>query len=105
MPLSRRYTPEKPPDEIAIFGMSFEDVIPIGVGIASGTLNIFINTVPPLLANQDWAIGPVSVRGRMLYASLGLGIFGTDYLLRWIATDTDGNVWPRVGLVLVSNTS
>ena len=36
MPLSRRYTPEIHPTEQSIIGMSFEYIIPPGVGIAKG---------------------------------------------------------------------
>lgn len=105
MPLSRRYTPEKPPGEICVFGMDFAATIPVGVGIESGTLVILHNTVPATDASGEWSIGPVTVRGRVLYASLGGGVNGTDYQLLWTAQDTQGNVWPRVGLCLVAQTS
>jgi hypothetical protein len=105
MPLSRRYTPEKPASETAIFGLSFEAVIPPGVGISSGALDIFTNTVPANVADGDWTKGVVQVQGRVLYATLSGGVTGTDYLLRWTATDTDGNVWPRTAAVLCASTS
>lgn len=105
MPLSRRYTPEHPPTESCMFGMNYDAVIPLGVGIASGRLDIFTNTVPPKAADADWSKGAVMVRGRVLYATLGGGVDGTDYLLRWTATDTQGNTWPRTGLILVADTS
>lgn len=105
MPLSRRYTPEKPPGEESVFGMSFEYVIPPGVGIVSGELDILTNTVEPEDATADWSQGPVTVRGRVVYANLSGGVDGTDYQLRWTANDTDGNVWVRTGLCLVANTS
>jgi hypothetical protein len=105
MPLSRRYTPEKPTAETSIFGMSFESVIPPGVGIASGVLDIFSNVVPPVDLKDDWTMGPVLVQGRVLYATLSGGKTGTDYILQWTATDTNGNIWPRSGLVLVAETS
>jgi hypothetical protein len=105
MALSRRYTPEHPPGEKAIFGLDFSPIIPPGVGIASGTVAVWINSVPPASNTTDWTIGAVSVSGRALYASLTGGVEGTDYQIRWIATDTDGNVWPRTALVLCAQTS
>lgn len=103
--LSGRYRPPHPPFEVCTFMMDFSNVIPLGVGIASGTLDIHQNTVPPSEASSDWTIGPVKVRGRALYATLGGGVHGSDYRLSWYATDTEGNVWPRTGLVLVAATT
>lgn len=105
MPLSRRYTPEKPPSEVSTFGMSFEYVIPPGVGISTGSLAILTNTVAPADASHDFTLGVVSVRGRTLYANLSGGVDGTDYQFRWTVSDTDGNVWVRTGLCLVAETS
>lgn len=105
MPLSRRYTPEHPSDEVCMFGLDYSFVIPPGVGIASGTLLIFTNTVPPVAADGDWTIGPVTVRGRAVYAQLSGGIEGEDYQLRWSVTDTAGNVFPRTTLILCAQTS
>jgi hypothetical protein len=105
MPLSRRYTPEHPAGESCLFGLDFSYVVPVGVGISSGVLDIFTNTVPPNPADADWVKGTVSVQGRVLYATLSGGVSGTDYLLRWTATDTQGNVFPRTGMILVADTS
>lgn len=105
MPLSRRYTPEHPPGEQCNFGMDFSYVIPPGIGIASGTVQVWVNTVPPTQDTTDWTIGAVSVRGRAIYASLTGGVEGTDYQIRWVATDTAGNVWPRTALQLCAQTS
>jgi hypothetical protein len=105
MPLSRRYTPEHPPGEEATFGMDFSYVIPLGVGIASGTVTVWVNVVPPVQDSTNWTIGTVSVLGRVLYASLTGGVEGTDYQIRWSATDTDGKVWPRTALCLCAQTS
>jgi hypothetical protein len=105
MPLSRRYSPEHPPAESCNFGLDYSFVIPPGVGIASGSLAIFTNTVPPAAADTDWTKGAVTVRGRAIYANLSGGIEGKDYQLRWSATDTEGNVFPRTTLVLVAQTS
>jgi hypothetical protein len=105
MPISRRYSPEHPPGESCLFGFDFSPLIPPGVGIASGTLDIQTNTVPPVEANGDWTVGAVQVRDRTLYATLAGGQSGTDYLLIWVATDTNGNIWPRTGAVLCAPTS
>jgi hypothetical protein len=105
MPLSRRYTPEHPPGEQCNFGMDFSFVIPPGVGISSGGVHLYTNTVPPVAADTDWVIGAVSVRGRAVYASLTGGVEGKDYQVRWSATDSDGNIWPRTALVLCAQTS
>jgi hypothetical protein len=108
MPISRRYSPELAPGEVSVFGMSFEYVIPPGVGIVSGTLVILSTfTTPPSVAT-DVTAGAVSVQGRVLYATvtalLAAGS-GVDLQLVWTATDSDGNVWPRTTLVLLAATS
>lgn len=105
MPLSRRYTPEHPPGESALFGLDYSFVIPPGVGIASGAISIFTNTASPADAAADWSISEVSVQGRAIYARLSGGVEGKDYQLRWVATDTDGNTWPRTALCLCAQTS
>lgn len=105
MPISRRYTPEKDPGEVCRFGLDYSALIPPGVGITSGSLAIFTNTVAPAPADSDWSKGPVAVAGRAIYAMLGGGIAGKDYQLIWTAVDTEGNTWPRTCLCLVSRTS
>ena len=104
MPLSRRYTPEWAPGEKANLGLDFSYVVPRGVGIASGSLAAFTNAATPA-ASSDFQIGPVTVRGRAIYATVSGGVAGRDYQMRWSATDTQGNVWPRVALMLCSLTS
>jgi hypothetical protein len=105
MPISRRYTPEHPPGEACNFGLDYSFIIPPGVGISSGALAIFTNTVAPVAADTDWTKGPVTVLGRAVYANLSGGIEGKDYQLRWTATDTNGGIWPRTTLILVAQTS
>jgi hypothetical protein len=105
MPISRRYSPEHPPAEQCNFGLDFSFIIPPGIGIVGGSLAIFTNTATPVAADADWTKGPVTVRGRAVYAMLSGGIEGKDYQLRWTAIDTDGNTWPRTTLVLVAQTS
>jgi hypothetical protein len=103
--INNRYLPSHPPYESCVFGIDLSDVIPLGVGIASGALNIYENVVPPAEANEDFTIGAVTVLGRALYATLTGGVDGTDYMLRWTATDTQGNIWLRTGLCLCAQTS
>lgn len=105
MPLSRRYSPEHPPGESCPFGLDFSFVIPPGVGITDGSLSIWTNTVEPHPADADWTATPVSVHGRVIYATLSGGIAGVDYQLRWVARDTEGNTYPRTALVLCALTS
>jgi hypothetical protein len=104
MPLSRRYTPEFCPGESSVIGLDLSTVIPPGVGISTGTLAIFTNVATPV-ASTDFTIGEVTIRGRTLYASISGGVDGKDYQLRWKATDTEGNVWPRTALLLCAQTS
>lgn len=105
MPLSRRYSPEKPPLEDTLFGMDFSFILPPGVGISGGQLDIFTNTQPPVAADADFTKGAISNRGRALYCMLGGGRDGIDYQLRWEMWDTAGNTWQRTGLVLCAQTS
>ena len=109
MPLSRRYHPEFDANEVCTIGMSFEYVIPPGVGITSGSTNIYTNTMPPIGADGDFgraAGDPVQVIGRTVYIpGFTGGIPGTDYVILWFATDTDGNVCPRSALLLCALTS
>jgi hypothetical protein len=105
MPISRRYSPEHPPGESCNFGLDYSFIVPPGVGISSGSLSIFTNTVPPVAADTDWVKGVVTVRGRAIYANLSGGIEGKDYQLRWTAVDTEGNSFPRTTLVLCAQTS
>ena len=105
MPLSRRYSPEWAPGEQATIGLDFSSIIPPGVGIASGTLTIDFNVVPPASSGSDFTIGAIQIFGRVLYVLLAGGVVGRDYLLNWVATDTDGNIWPRTALLLCAPTS
>ena len=105
MPLSRRYTPEHPPGEQCPYGMDFSFIIPPGVGISSGSVTIWTNVAVPVNVTASWTIGPIMVIGRAIYAMLQGGDDGTDYQIRWVATDTEGNVLPRTALQLCAQTS
>lgn len=106
MPLSRRYTPEIVPGEACNIGLDYSFVIPPGVGISSGTVSLFTNTVAPA-PSTDMTLGPVTVQGRTVYAHISAldAALGKDYQLRWNAIDTQGNVWPRTCLLLCAQTS
>lgn len=105
MPLSKRYHPEHPAGEMCPFGCDFSAIIPVTVSISYGLLEIFTNTQPPVDASGDWTTTPVQVRGNVVYATLTGGKDGVDYILTWTAVDTQGNKWPRSGLVLCAATS
>jgi hypothetical protein len=105
MPLSRRYSPEWAPGEIAAIGIDMSNIIPPGVGIVSGALSILANTVPPA-ASSDFTITVApQVVGRAVYATVSGGVSGKDYQFVWTATDTNGNAWPRTALLLCAPTS
>lgn len=105
--LTSRFVPAHPPGESATFSFNFDPVVPPGVGVDWGTLDIMTNAVPPVDASSDWVIGEngVVARGRALYVRLQGGVAGTDYQLTFTAHDTEGNIWPRTGLCLCSQTS
>lgn len=105
MPISRRYSPEFAPGETCSIGLDFSPIIPPGVGIESGSLSVQTNTQPPQDASLDFTIGPVEVRGRAIYAMISGGVGGRDYQLRWVAQDSEGNIWPRTALMLCADTS
>ncbi|HMA72705.1 MAG TPA: hypothetical protein VKP67_14645 [Xanthobacteraceae bacterium] len=103
MSVSRRYHPEIAPGETSVFGFDFSPVIPVGVGIKAGTLD---------MARTDGGVVDIDASAvtwidRTLYATLtsGLDNAGFDYQLTWTATDTDGNVWPRTAMLLCALTS
>jgi len=105
MAISRRYTPEWAPGEASSIGFDFSPIIPPGVGVVSGSVSIWSNTVAPQPADADFVVGPVSVLGRAIYATVSGGVTGKDYQIRWVATDSEGHIWPRTALVLCAPTS
>ena len=100
----RRYGVPKPVAEDAEFWFDFSRIIPKGVGIASATVVITTNTVPPLPATGLVA-GPVQIDDRAVYATFTGGQDGIDHQVTWTATDTQGNIWPRTVLLLSANTT
>lgn len=104
MPMSRRYSPEHAPGESCNIGLDYSWLVPPGVGLTGGSLSIYTNTANPV-PSADLSVGPVTIRGRTVYARISGGVEGKDYQLRWSATDTEGNVWPRTCLLLCAQTS
>jgi hypothetical protein len=108
VPASVRYTPSWAPGEGCQIGYDFSFIIPVGVGLESGTLSIQTNTANPAPALADFNLAaplPCNVRDRALYCFLAGGVSGTDYQLVWTAVDTAGNTWPRTALMLCAPTS
>lgn len=117
-----RYKPSKHPEEISLFGMDFSKVIPPGVGIFNdfndpdtlpGVI-LYTNTVPPVVVAPlpggggeiDFGGGGVIyVIGRAVYVSIKGGVAGTDYIVEWYVTDTNGWVHVRDALMLCADTS
>lgn len=108
MPITRRYIPEHPPGDAAVYGMSFDQVVPPGLPISQGTLAVFTNVASPM-PSTDFSIGSIGVQGRTLYASLVGGVSGTDYQLRWTVNgfNPDGTpfIYTRTALILCAETS
>lgn len=103
MALSNRYQ-SHPPGDAHSYGLDFSMLIPMGVGIATGSLEILTNTNPPQ-TQSDWTQGVVEIGGRQVYSQCSGGVEGTDYQFRWTAVDTLGNTWNRTVLVLCAQTS
>jgi len=98
---TRRYVPAWAANESDPVGLNMAMILVPGVGISSGSLTIWTNTAVPA-QSTDFVIGTPVIEGRVVYASLSGGVQGRDYQLRWVITDTQGNVWPRVALLLCS---
>ena len=105
MALSRRYTPEHPPQDNCLYGMDFSFILPPGVGITNSSLSIYRNLQPPVAADGDFTKGSPFVVDRATFCMLGGGVEGNDYQLRWNITDTSGNTWQRTAMVLCAQTS
>jgi hypothetical protein len=105
MPLSRRYSPEWAPGEIASIGIDMSNIIPPGVGIVSAALTILTNTVPPQTQSDFTVTVAPQVIGRAVYATLSGGTGGRDYQIIWGVADTAGNSWNRTALLLCAPTS
>ena len=105
MPVSRRYTPEHPPQDNCLYGMDFSFILPPGVGIFTVDLEIYHNIQPPVVADRDFTLGSPFIQDRSVFCMVGGGTEGNDYELRWNITDTAGNTWQRSARVLCAQTS
>jgi hypothetical protein len=104
MPLSRRYSPEWSPLDTGNVGMDFSMLVPPGVGILDGSLQIFLN-IPNPVPSTDFAMGDFQIRDRTVYVQISGGVEGTDYQLRWFIETTDGARFLRTALLLCAQTS
>lgn len=102
--VSRRYSPSWPQGDNGPVGIDMSPVIPTGAGITSATLSILTNTAPPA-SSTDFTVASPVIEDRAVYATLGGGVVGRDYQLRWSVIDTLGNQWQRTGLLLCAQTT
>src|SRR5215472_4922438 len=99
MSLNNRYTPSHPQGDNQMYALDFSNLLPPGVGIATGSLAIEYNTVPPT-PQSDWTLGPPSVVGRRVYCQCEGGLAAKDYRLTWTVVDSLANQWSRACLLL-----
>ena len=104
MAISDRYEPPHPPGEQSTYALDYSPILPPGVGLVSGSLTI-VQNLNPVAPAPEWTIGAVTAIGRRVYCPLAGGTEGTDYQLRWVGTDSLGNVWPRTAYVLCAQAS
>jgi len=105
MALNNRYEPSHPQGQTCTYALDFSNLIPLGVTLQSGLLTVLENSVPPVAAPGDFLVGPVTLAGRRLYASLSGGVTAKDYRLQWAGVDSLGNNWVRTCLLLCAATS
>jgi hypothetical protein len=98
MAIGLRY-PTKPGSDACPYGFDFSNILPLGVGITSGTLEIVLN-LNPVQPQSDFTQGEVLISGRRVYCPISGGVPGTDYQFRWSIADTLGNMWQRTALLL-----
>lgn len=104
MALSRRYRPEWPPGETAYVGIDFSPILPPGVILTAGELQIVTNT-NPVQGQSDFAQEAVVAKGRQLWCFISGGAEGIDYQLRWTGADSANNTWHRTGLLLCAESA
>lgn len=104
MAITRRYQPNWAPAESSIIGMDFSPMLPPGVGISTVVLTIVLNQNPATPSN-DFTQGTISIDGRRTWCLLAGGNAGIDYQCRWGITDTIGQNWLRIALLLCAETS
>lgn len=106
MSINNRYSPSHPAGEQITYGLDFSPILPAGVTIAGGAINVQYNTVPPTTA-LDLTVAPLTPapNTRRMYAKVSGGTSGSDYRLNWTAQDSLGNTWIRSTLLLCAPTS
>lgn len=104
MSLNNRYVPSHPAGQTIVYGLDFANILPEGVTIASGSVTVQYNTVPPT-PTLDLTVNALPQAGRRMYARVSGGGAGRDYRLQWTANDNLGDIWIRTTLLLCAATS
>ena len=106
MSINNRFDPSHPVGEQIVYGLDFSPILPAGVTIASGAINVLYNTVPPT-PTFDLSVTPLTPtpNTRAMYAQVSGGTSGRDYRINWSAIDSLGNTWVRSTLLLCVATS
>lgn len=104
MAVSQRYQPSHPASQTAVYALDCSSILPPGVGILVATLNVFINTTPPLI-NDDFVQTDRAFQGRRTWVTLAGGQPGTDYQLSWTVTDSQASTWIVTATLLCAATS
>jgi hypothetical protein len=87
------------PGDSATYGLDFTSLISADAAIGSAAVAPFTNTVAPT-ATTDLTIAAIATYARIVYARVTGGVLGSDYQLRFTASDTQGNVFTRAALLL-----
>ena len=98
-----RFHPPHAPGQSNIYAIDYANILPPGAGLTSGAISIVTNT-NPVQPTSDFSTEPVIAQGRRLYCAIAGGTGGTDYQLRFVATDSTQAVWPRTFLLLCAQT-
>ena len=104
MALNDRYMPPLGQGEVCTLGLDLSAILPPGIGIASASVSAVTNT-NPVAAAPNVSFGAVGFRGRRCWATVAGQAEGVDLQIRWVATDSQGNTWPRTILALCAETS
>lgn len=106
MSINNRFEPSHPAGESIQYGLDFSPILPPGVTITTGAINVQYNTVPPT-PTFDLSVTPLTPNPntRRMYATVTGGTMGRDYRIAWTAQDSLGNTWIRTTLLLCAATS
>jgi len=89
---------------VALYGLDFSNILPLGVTVENASVLIEYNTVPPA-PQTDMTAGPVTLDGRRIYSQLSGGTSAKDYRITFTTQDSLGNTWIRTALLLCAATS